>query len=183
MRKPSNCWCVGTWKAKSLRWGCLQREGDKSLLYCKQCRHEWWSKRAYVAQVEDWTKEIRSGLTDQDIMNRILAGTLLVTESGGKVVVESITPNRGKTVLKQIEREVHPYTAYRFVQINAAGLQKKIAVHKLNWMFHNRTLVPEGFHVDHENGRGDVIGNLRLLPAAKNCATNCAPKPDQGELF
>ncbi len=183
MRKPSTCWCSGRWRDKIARWGCLMRLQDRALLYCKTCRHEWWSKRNYVAQVEDWTKRRRSGMTDQEILERILAGTLLVREEGGRVIVETVG-HRG-SVLNQTERAVHQYTTYRFVSICLDGKKKKVAVHKLNWMFHNRALVPEGFHVDHENGRGDVIDNLRLLPAAKNCATNCAPKfdPDQGELF
>ena len=172
MRKPNNCWCVGTWKAKSLRWVCLQRYEGKWVLYCKQCRHEWMSIRRYAAEIPMWVKEVRSGMTDQDVMNRILAGNLRVMEDGGSVIVESITPNHGKTALKQIERQVHPYTTYRFVNISAGGLQKKIAVHRLNWMFHNKRIVPEGFHVDHMNGRGDVFANLRLLPAAENCRTN-----------
>lgn len=172
MRKPSNCWCKGTWKAKSLHWGCLSRNEVLSLLYCKQCRHEWRSKAAYAVTIPMWVKEKRSGMTDQDIMNRILAGTLRVIERGGKVIVESITANHGATVLKQIEREVHPYTAYRFVNISAGGLQKKIAVHRLNWMHKHQRLVPDGFHVDHEKGRSDCISNLRLLPAAENCRTN-----------
>jgi hypothetical protein len=172
LRKPTNCWCKGGWKAKSLRWGCLKREEDRSLLYCKDCRHEWWSFRSYAASIPMWVKEVRSGMTDQDIMNRIVSGSLRVIERKGLVIVESITPNRGITRLRQIERQVHPYTTYRFVNISCGGLQKKIAVHRLNWMFNHKRLVPEGFHVDHENGRGDVIDNLRLLPAAENCRTN-----------
>ena len=129
--------------------------------------------KRYAAQIEPWTKDDRSGLTDEDILVRIVAGNLRVSEMNGFVIVESITPNRGTVTLKQIERSVHEYTTYRFVTICAGGKAKKIAVHRLNWMFHNRRVVPEGFHVDHENGRGDVIGNLRLLPAAVNCQTNC----------
>ncbi len=183
IRKPTNCWCKGTWKTKSLRWGCLKRSAGKSLLYCKQCRHEWWSIRGYATEIPLWVKEVRSGMTDQDILDRIAAGSLRVREENGLVVVES-TSLKGTTVLKQVEREVHPYTTYRFVNITGGGRKKKIAVHRLNWMFHNGP-VPEGFHVDHEKGRSDAIGNLRLLPAAVNCNTNGGPKfdPDQGELF
>lgn len=172
IRKPTNCWCKGSLRDKRLRWGCLKREENRSLLYCKDCRQEWWSVRKYAALIPMWVKRRRVGMTDQDIMNRILSGNLRVIESDGRVLVVSVTPNHGEVVLKQIERQVHPYTTYRFVQINADGTQKKIAVHRLNWMFHHQRLVPEGFHVDHENGRGDVIDNLRLLPAAVNCATN-----------
>jgi hypothetical protein len=171
-RKPSNCWCQGHWKAKSLRWGRLKQEGKRSLLYCKDCRQEWWSIRNYASQIPMWVKEVRSGMTDQDIMNRILSGSLRVLEKKGLVIVESFTPNRGTVSLTQIERQVHPYTTYRFVEISAGGLKKKIAVHRLNWMFHHQRMVPEGFHVDHANGRGDVIDNLRLLPEAENCRTN-----------
>jgi hypothetical protein len=170
-RKPINCWCQGTWKSKSLRWGCLKREKTRSLLYCKDCRQEWWSIRNYAATIPMWVKDARSGLTDQDIMNRIIYGSLRVIERKGLVIVESIT-SRGTTRLKQTERQVHPYTTYRFVNICADGKKKKIAVHRLNWMFNHQRLVPEGFHVDHANGRGDVIDNLRLLTVADNCRTN-----------
>lgn len=184
MRKPANCWRKGDWKSKSLRWGCLRRDAGKSLLYCKVCRHEWWSIRSYAAEIPPWRKEVRSGMTDQDILDRIAAGSLLVREDNGLVIVESISAKLGITALKQIEREVYPYTSYRFVNVTYGGRTKKIAVHRLNWMFHNGP-VPQGFHVDHEKDRSDMIGNLRLLPAAKNCATNCVPKfdPDQEELF
>lgn len=170
MRKPSNCWCKGRWKAKSLRWGCLKRVENRSLLYCKDCRQEWWSIRDYAAEIPMWVKDVRSGMTDQDIMNRIVSGSLRVLEENGRVIVESVSANRGTTRLKQIERQVHPYTTYRFVNISSGGLQKKVAVHRLNWMFRNRKLVPEGFHVDHVNGRGDVYDNLQLLPGPVNCA-------------
>lgn len=172
MRKPTNCWCEGAWKVKIPRWGCLKREEKRSLLYCKDCRQEWWSFRRYAASVPMWTKQVRSGLTDQDMMNRIVAGTLRVRERHGKVIVESVTPNRGVVQLKQIERQVHPYTTYRFVVVSAGGLQRKVAVHRLNWMAHHMRLVPAGYHVDHEKGRSDLIRNLRLLPAADNCRTN-----------
>ncbi len=183
MRKPTNCWCKGTWKSKSLRWGCLRRDANGSLLYCKGCRQEWFSVRNYAAAIPMWRKEVRSGMTDQDILERIAAGSLRVREENGAVIVESDS-HVGTTILKQIEREVHPYTTYRFVNITCRGRTKKVAVHRLNWMFHNGP-VPEGLHVDHKNGRGDVIDNLQLLTPAVNCATNCLPKfdPDQGELF
>ncbi len=178
IRKPENCWCKGHWKVKSLRWGCLRRDANGSLLYCMDCRHEWLSVRSYAEAIPMWKKRTRSGMTDEDILNRIAAGSLRVREENGLVLVESIT-DKGTTVLKQIERAVHEYTTYRFVNISFAGRMKKIAVHRLNWIFHNGP-VPEGFHVDHEKDRSDTIGNLRLLPAAVNCATNC---PDQEELF
>ena len=171
MRRPSNCWCSGTWKAKLPRWGCLKRLGDRSLLYCKVCRQEWWSKKGCAARVPMWEKEVRSGLSDQDILLRLVTGSLRVREEGGLVIVESDS-HKGTNVLKQIERQVHQWTTYRFVCICSAGRQKKIAVHRLNWMSHHLKLVPEGFHVDHVNGRGDVFDNLQLLPAAENCRTN-----------
>ncbi len=178
VRKPTNCWCKGSWKVKSLRWGCLRRDASGSLLYCMDCRQEWLSVRNYAASIPMWKKRTRSGMTDEGILERIAAGSLRVREENGAVIVESVTA-KGTKVLKQIDRAVHEYTTYRFVHISLGGRQKKVAVHRLNWMFHNGR-VPEGFHVDHEKDRSDTIGNLRLLPASVNCATNCQ---DQGEPF
>ncbi len=183
MRKPKNCWCKGTRKVKSLRWGCLKRDANGSLLYCKDCRHEWLSVRKYAAAIPMWVKEVRSGMTDQDILDRIAAGSLRVREENGAVIVESDS-HKGTAILKQTEHAVHEYTSYRFVNVTSGGRKRKIAVHRLNWIFHNGA-VPDGLHVDHKNGRGDVISNLQLLTPAVNCNTNGGPKfdPDQGEMF
>lgn len=180
VRKPTNCWCKGTWKAKSHRWGCLRRDANGSLLYCLDCRQEWLSVRKYAASIPMWKKRKRSGMTDQDVLARIKARTLRVREENGLVIVESTT-ERGTAVLKQIERAVHEYTTYRFVHVSIGGRQKKVAVHRLNWMFHNGP-IPKGMHVDHRECRSDTIGNLRLLPAAVNCATNCGTSTE-GESF
>lgn len=106
-------------------------------------------------------------MTDQDILDRIVEGTLAVLVNEPRVFLFS----RKEWIEPQvIERESNGST-YHFVTITRNGKKKKIARHRLVWMFHHRCLVPEDHDVDHIDGRSDAIGNLRLLQKADNRAT------------
>ena len=110
----------------------------------------------------------RRGMTDSCVLERIKDGTLRICPRGR--FVESKT-NRGKTRLQIIRRKRHG-SEYRFVSICANGKKKKVSVHRLVWMSQHMQLVPDGFDVDHENGKRirfpDSIENLRLLPSSVN---------------
>lgn len=110
----------------------------------------------------------RQGMTDSCVLERIKAGTLRICPRGR--FVESRT-NRGKKRLQIIRRKRNG-SEYRFVSICANGKKKKVSVHRLVWMSQHMQLVPDGFDVDHENGKrirfADSIENLRLLPSSVN---------------
>lgn len=106
----------------------------------------------------------RNGLTDQDILDRINDGTLSVLVNEARVFSFS---RFGWAELTPIERESNGST-YHFVEIAKQGKKKKIALHRLVWMFHHRCLVPDGFDVDHIADKSHTIDNLRLLESSKN---------------
>ncbi|MEM1224580.1 MAG: HNH endonuclease [Planctomycetota bacterium] len=116
-------------------------------------------------------------MTDQDILDRINAGTLTVLVNVPSVWSPS---TRGWVRMSIITHQSHGST-YRFVSICHKGKKKKIALHRLVWMFANRSLVPEGYDVDHrEADKRDTIDNLRLLESSKNRRRG-KPKEQQEE--
>lgn len=149
----------------------LERNPDsKSLLKCLTCG--WKSKAKYVEKLRDHAERTRSGLTDVDILERIVSGTLIVSPCGNKV--SSWRQNIGSNDLKIFKHrgDNGKGSTYRFVTICSNGLKKKIAVHRLVWISVNKMLVPEGFDVDHIHGKGipnpDSITNLRLMDSLAN---------------
>lgn len=166
MLKKCRCGVYGT---AGDRWRVLRREeiGEKSLLKCLQCGHKWHSRRKYVARLADHTEYSRTGMTDQEILDRLLSGTLAV-DRNGECVMSSI---RKLTALAIVERE-RKGTVYRFVSVCHGNKKKKIAIHRLVWMSMHKRLIPDGMDVDHVNGRNvphpDGIDNLRLLPSGVN---------------
>jgi len=162
------CRC-GVFKTAGHRWRVLQRREDgASLLKCLECNHKWKSRRKYVSRLEDHVERSRSGMTDADILYRLLNRTLIVDANGRFVL--SVRDSKASH-LQIFERE-RKGTLYRFVQVCRRSRKKKIAVHRLVWMAHHWKVVPEGFDVDHIRGRNvefpDGIENLRLLPMEVN---------------
>jgi hypothetical protein len=118
--------------------------------------------------LEDHTERVFSGLTDEDIIERIALGTLTVLVNDPRVFSFS----RGSwRELRIIERESNS-SSYRFVEICKNSKKKKVALHRLVWMFANRRTVPDGYDVDHIEGKDiehpDAISNLRLLESRAN---------------
>lgn len=118
------------------------------------------------------TEKSRSGMTDGHILHRLVTGTLLVCEKG--TWVKSWSAWHGWRRLNFIEHrgDNGRGTKYRFVNVCYGKLKKKIAVHRLVWMAHNKQVVPPGFDVDHVKGKSveypDGIHNLRLLDSLVN---------------
>ena len=170
-KKPSCCKC-GNHREAGHRWGVIERRKPPktSLLKCLACGWKWWSNCGYIAKLPDHKEHPRKGMTDQDILDRILEGTLVVMPLACEV--HTFNPlKRQWNQARIIERESSGST-YRFVEVCRATKKKKIALHRLVWMFYHRELIPEGFDVDHIEGKvrenPDAIDNLRLLESGLN---------------
>lgn len=107
-------------------------------------------------------------MIDEDVLERIEEGSLWVNIIRGDVVSGS---RQGTVILQPIEHESNGST-YHFVKICYQGKQKKIAVHRLVWMFVHRRVPPPGFDVHHKRGKGvafpNGIDNLQLIESAIN---------------
>lgn len=122
-------------------------------------------------------------MTDSCVLERIKDGTLRICPRGR--FVESKT-YRGKKRLQIIHRKRNG-SEYRFVSICANGKKKKVSVHRLVWMSQHFQLVPDGFDIDHKNGRKikfpDAIDNLRLLPSSVNRSNGRAMRKSVSSKF
>lgn len=174
-RSGRRCYCAGNWKSRMTRWVALERFANGCCkLYCLDCRWRWKSRAKYCVDLKDHSPRSRKGLSDQDVLDRLIAGSLRIHPE--TATVESLF--RGKTW-----RVLKPYTdmhgsGYLFVKINAAGRQKKIAVHRLQWMACHLSLVPAGHDVHHRRSpprprpKPNHIGNLELKESLDNQANN-----------
>lgn len=171
--KPSNCLCRGSWRDKIKRWGVIERrQGMSSRLICHECRWKWWSRRKYVSDIPNWDIRDRSGVCDQDILERLREGTLWVRTETAEVY-SYLPPNPGKKLKVSHHRSM--CSTYRFVRVSSRGGQKKIALHRLVWMAANLRLVPEGHDIHHRDPKAepvDGINNLRAVPSAINRSRN-----------
>lgn len=161
---PIKCTCPGHYTDRWTRWRVLNRD-TRSRLYCLDCRKEWRSDAKYVPLLPDHSKRQRGGLTDEEVIERIRDGSLVVDTAA------AIVSSHGKplAVIERTHRDGENRGTYRFVAVNHDGRQKKVALHRLVWMAANGRTVPAGYDVDHVNNQGDdSIGNLRLLPSAVN---------------
>ena len=162
------CRC-GIYNTAGHRWRVLQRAeiGEKSLLKCLQCGHKWHSQMKYVANLDDHVEYSRTGMTDHDILERLKNKTLVV-DPLGRFVISYARKTKELTIWERERRG----SCYRFISICHNNKKKKIAVHRLVYMAHYMKVVPEGFDVDHREGRDieypDAIENLRLLPVSVN---------------
>lgn len=173
MARYSNCPCEGKWTAKLARWVVLERlPNNHGILKCLECGWKWKSKRRYVAKLPDWKERSRRGLTDAEILQRLRDGNLRIDPE--TAVVESGL--RGWRVLSQYEDQ-HD-SGYRFVKINWKNKQKKIAVHRLQWMAYSEELIPEGYDVHHKTSpprpkpKPNNLSNLELRDSYENQSDN-----------
>ena len=171
MRRPTNCKC-GNYHEAGHRWVVIERRPQprSSRLKCLQCGWKWFSTCAFVGKLDDHVEKSFSGMTDQDILDRFAEGTLTVFPK--TAAVWSYNPTtKSWTQLRVIERESRGST-YRFVEICKDHKKKKIALHRLVWISFYRQLVPEGYDVDHIEGKSiefpDAIDNLQLLESGFN---------------
>lgn len=170
MRKPTNCKC-GNYHEVGHRWVVIERRKSpqSSRLKCLECGWKWFSTCQYVAKLKDHVEKSRRGMTDQDILDRIVEGSLVVFPN--QALVWSFNEKQGWVKIRIIERESSGST-YRFVEICYRGKKKKIALHRLVWISFYRQIVPEGYDVDHIEGKNrefpDSIDNLQLLESRFN---------------
>ncbi|MGV3483428.1 MAG: HNH endonuclease [Planctomycetaceae bacterium] len=165
----SKCQCGRHYTDQWHRWRVLNRSVSpkrSSKLYCLDCRAEWSSRAKYIVLLADHEKRVRSGLTDADVLAMIEAGRLVVDVNRATVVGPAGTP---LVIVTREHKDGPARGTYRFVKICAQGRQKKVALHRLVWMAAHRSLVPDGFDVDHVRSQDDDrIGNLRLLESSEN---------------
>lgn len=168
----ATCKCSGGYRVNGEKWVVLLiREGMSSRLKCLACGWKWWSKAKYVRTLREHKERSRSGMSDEDILHRIVAGTLQVSPCGTEVV--SVHRGNPKTLTILTHRGGNGNgSTYRFVTVCHNGRKKKIAIHRLVWMSVNLQVVPDGFNVDHIKGKGiqfpDSIDNLRLLESLEH---------------
>lgn len=159
------CECPGFfYYEKWQHWRVISRGAKTSRLYCLKCRHSWLTRARYVAIMRDHKPRRRSGMTDENILQRIMNGSLVVDVENA--IVESLSVI-GRKLLRVIERESNG-SSYRFVEVSYQGKKKKIALHRLVWIAANQKIPPKGYDVDHNDGPFDGISNLRLRLSGEN---------------
>lgn len=158
------------------RWVVLRR-GQISQLKCLQCGWKWRSKCKYVAKLPDHVERSRVGMSDQDILNRLKAGTLKIEPETAQVW--SYSELWGWKLLKPQKNQHND--GYRFVDVCYAGKKKRIAVHRLQWMQHTLKLIPEGYDVHHKEAppwpeaKDNSLGNLELMESLENQLPGVSP--------
>lgn len=154
------------------RWVKLNEEWP-TLVKCLNCGWRWSSTCQYVSELNIWKERSRKGLTDAGILEKINAGELVVD------IEHAIAYSNGKelAVTTRSRGDNGNRGCYRFVKICWQGKQKKIALHRLVWMFASKQLIPDWADVDHINGSaaGDGIGNLMLLRKELNRGNHIPP--------
>lgn len=138
-----------------------------SRLKCLACSIKWWSKAKYVQQLPDHVERSRKGMTDIDILERIMDGTLWVEGETAWVIDRC----KAKVPLT-VRTRTSSRSTYQFIEVSSRGRKKAIALHRLVWMYHHKQVVPEGYDVDHRFGKNiekpNSIENLRLLESSVN---------------
>lgn len=169
LHKPSTCNCgCGGFREHGDRWVVIERrpKPKSSRLKCLECGWRWWSVRNYVSELPDHVEASRKGMTDEHILERIEDGTLVVLMKS----LDVFSFYRGRWVRIRVRKRESNGSEYKFVEICHQSKKKSIALHRLVWMFSKRSLVPDGFDVDHIDGKafGDSIDNLQILSASEN---------------
>lgn len=165
-RKPSNCSCgPGGYRSWGNRWVVIERRKrpKTSRLKCLDCGWKWWSGCQYVDKLRDHKERNRTGMTDQDVIDMICEGRLVVLVDEPRVFTFYSRWRENGVILHESNG-----STYRFVTICHRNKKKRVALHRLVWMFANRSVVPEGFDIDHVSGNSDAIHNLRLLERSNN---------------
>lgn len=169
-RRGARCDCPGHWRDRRSRWVVLRRFEGGGQLKCLDCGWKWKSRCNYVAVLRDWEERTRAGLTDAEILQRLIDGNLRI-DPVTAVVESNLRFGRWKT-LRQIADRFD--SGYRFVKINWRGKQKKIAVHRLQWMAATLELIPDGYDVHHKYSpprpqlKPNALENLELMESAEN---------------
>jgi len=145
-----------------------------SKLKCLKCRWYWDSSRQYVDRIRDWTERSRKGLTDEDILARLIEGTLSVD-----IVKAEVYSGDRKLSVREADRGSRG--RYRFVEICRNGKKKAIALHRIVWMAVTKRLIPDDKDIDHIRGSvaGDGISNLRCIPSSMNRSRSKMALADQ----
>lgn len=170
-KRTANCQCTEPLLLKRSRWVALRRAASPGLqsdLKCNQCGWKWKSKRLYIRNIPDGKERSRRGMTDADILARLVNGTLRVNVETTLVMSEGRYGEWKE--LKPIFRQPDGCSGYYFFSICHNGKKKKITRHGLVWMAANMEVIPDGVIIDHIHGpkAGDHIGNLRLYTPAAN---------------
>lgn len=163
-----SCKCTGTRSDVWHNWRVLDRRpGGTSTLYCLACRWEWKSRAAYASVLRGHKKRVRSGLSDEDILQAVRDGKYRV-DVDDATVYSRIT-NSFLTIHHRTHRDGTQRGTYRFVEFSIRGQKKKVALHRLVWMVANGRVTPDGHDVDHRYSQeDDSISNLRLLESSVN---------------
>lgn len=114
-------------------------------------------------------------MSDQDILDAFDTGILRIDVDGDLGVEKWHRKN--KTYVRLAEREHRKNGRITFNLANGTGdtkTQRTVYRNKLVWMWVHRRLVPEGYHIDHENGvcTDDRPDNLRLRDGLENSGDN-----------
>jgi hypothetical protein len=166
-RVPGQCSCTGHYTDKWHRWVVLLRGDTSSKLYCLDCRAEWRSNAKYIVLLPDHQKRVRSGLTDEAILDAILHRGLFTVDLEQPAVYSA--SGQALSVVSRTHPEGPQRGTYRFVVLCVDGKQKKVALHRLVWMVANGRVTPPDCDVDHINSQeDDSINNLRLLTSTRN---------------
>ncbi len=58
------------------------------------------------------------------------------------------------------------------MEVTANNMKKKVALHRLSWMAYHCEVVPDGYDVNHKNGKKlafpDAAHNVEILPSPVN---------------
>ena len=182
--RVSNCPCAGRWQDKWHRWVCLQRGSGFCFLKCLACGWKWKSRTKYARRLPNWVERSRSGMTDEMILSRLLAGNLRIDPVTAVVTSELC----GLRVLTQFPSQ-HGEDGYRFVKINWQGKQKRISVHRLQWMAYSEEIILEGYDVHHKRSpprphlKPNSLANLELVESLINQSVGCSPGWEDGVPF
>lgn len=168
MARYANCPCPGRWQDKMQRWVALNF-AQSVLCKCLACGWKWESFRRYARKLPLHQERSRRGMTDSDVLHRLCSGNLRIDPV--TAVVESNLSGSWRTLTQYIDTRG---SGYRFVKVCWKGKQKKVAVHRLQWMAAHRCLVPAGYEVHHKRSpkppkpKPNGIDNLELLTAEEN---------------
>lgn len=113
----------------------------------------------------------RPRITDEDVLARIVDGTLIVDVDRARVRSWNCSRQKWTYLLVMVRRHSSGGAPYRFVQICKSRGRKKVALHRIVWMAANMRVPPEGCDVHHRKHKRripDAIDNLLLLPSGVN---------------
>lgn len=166
----NRCQCGKHWTKMVDVWRQSRQQKKRRWVYCPQCRRHWLTRAKYAERLKPIRDKKIGRLTDEEVVELVKAGLLRVCYVSCRVFKRQHQLSHWYP-LKLIDR-TRKGTTYTFVEVGFACKRKKVAVHRLMWMQHTGQPIPDGYDVDHKNGRTDLqsdrIENLRLLRAERN---------------